>query len=103
MTAVLAAETDQPTEPTEIQTARRALRELPVELDRVLAAIRAGMDPDLATSTTKQIQRELAAARATITTWEHEDQHAQPLSAADIAWALDHAGADLVAAWWLVP
>lgn len=42
-----------------------ALRELPVELDRV-AAIRAGMDPDLATVTTKQIQRELAAAEVTI-------------------------------------
>ena len=90
--AVLAAETDHPAEPTEIQTARRALRELPMELDRVLAAIRAGMDPDLATSTTKQIQRELAAAQATIATWEHEHQHAQPLSAEDIHQALDHAG-----------
>lgn len=90
--AVLAAETDQPAEPTEIQTARRALRELPVELDRVLAAIRAGMDPDLATSTTKHIQRELAAGRATITTWEHEHQHAEPLSAEDIHQALEHAG-----------
>jgi len=89
--AVLAAETDQPAEPTEIQTARRAMRELPVELDRVLAAIRAGMDPDLATSTTKQIQRELAAAQATIATWEHEHLHAQPLSAEDIHQALEHA------------
>ncbi len=83
MAAVLAAETDQPAEPTEIRTARRALRQLPVELDRVLAAIRAGMDPDLATATTttttKQIQRELAAVQATIATWEHEHQHAQPL------------------------
>ena len=90
--AVLAAEADQPAEPTEIQAARRALRELPVELDRVLAAIRAGMDPDLATSTTKQIQRELAAAQAAITTWEHEHQHAQPLSAEDIHQAIEHAG-----------
>ena len=90
--AVLAAETDQPAEPAEIQTARRASRELPVELDRVLAAIRAGMDPDLATSTTKQIQRELTAAQATITTWEHEHQRPQPLSAADVGRAPEHAG-----------
>lgn len=41
-----------------------------MELDRVLAAIRAGMDPDLATTTTRQIQRELAAAEATITSRE---------------------------------
>ena len=89
---MLSAETDQPAEPAEIQTARRALRALPMELDRVLAAIRAGMDPDLATSTTKQIQREVAAAQATIAAWEHEHQHAQPLSAEDIHQALDHAG-----------
>ncbi len=90
--AVLAAESDQPAEPTEIQTSRRALRELPVELDRVLAAIRSGMDPDLATSTTRQIQRELAAAGATVATWEDEHHHAQPLSAEDIQQALEHAG-----------
>ena len=90
--AVLAAEADKPTEPAEIQTARRALRELPVELDRVLAAIRAGMDPDLATSTTRQIQRELGAAGATVAAWEHEHQHAQRLCAADIHQALEHAG-----------
>jgi hypothetical protein len=66
------------------------LRELSVELDRVLAAIRAGMDPDLATTTTNQIQREFAAVQATITTWEHE--HAQPLSTEDIHQALEDAG-----------
>ena len=90
--AVLAAEADHPAEPAEIQAARRALRELPVELDRVLAAIRAGMDPDLATSTTRQIQRELTAAQTTIASWEDEHQHAQPLSAEDIHQALEHAG-----------
>ena len=46
-----------------------------MELDRVLAAIRAGMDPDLA-----------------IAAWEHEHQRAQPLSAEDIHQALEHAG-----------
>ncbi len=90
--AVLAAESDQPAEPTEIRTARRSSRDLPVELDRVLAAIRAGMDPDLATSTTRQIQRELAAAQATITAWEHDNQPTPPLNAEDIHQALEHAG-----------
>ena len=90
--AVLAAEADQPAEPAEIQTARRALRDLPVELDRMLAAIRAGMDPDLATSTTKQIQRELAAAQATIASLEHANQPSPPLTADDINRALGHAG-----------
>ena len=88
---VLAAEVDLPAEPAEIQAARSARRELPVELDRVLAAIRAGMDPDLATATTKQIQRDQERAQATITTWEHEHQYAQALSAEDIHQALEHA------------
>lgn len=65
--AVLDADTAAATEPPEVQTARRALRDLPGELDRVLAAIRAGMDPDLAIATTKQIQRDLAAADTTVT------------------------------------
>jgi len=90
--AVLAAESDVQPEPAEIQAAQRALRDLPVELDRVLAAIRAGMDPDLATATTKQIQREIAAAQATIAAWEHQHQPSRPLSADDINLALDHAG-----------
>ncbi len=92
VTAVLAAEADVQPEPAEIQAARRALRELPVELDRVLAAIRAGMDPDLATATTKQIQGEIAAAQATIAAWEPANQPSQPLSADDIDLALDNAG-----------
>ncbi len=67
--AVLAADATHAPEPPNVQAARRALRELPVELDRVLAAIRAGMDPNLAVITTKQIQRDLATAEATITAW----------------------------------
>ncbi len=90
--AVLDAEADQQPEPAEIQAARRALSSLPVELDRVLAAIRAGMDPDLATATTKQIQREMGAAQATLATWEHVNQPSRPLSTDDINLALDHAG-----------
>jgi len=56
LAAVLATDTDQPTEPPQIQAARKAVRDLPIELDRVLAAIRAGIYPELATKTTRQIQ-----------------------------------------------
>lgn len=52
--AVLAADTAHTPEPPEVQAARRALREPPVEFDRVLAAIRAGMDPDVTVLTTNQ-------------------------------------------------
>ncbi len=89
---VLAAEADVQPEPAEIQAAQRALRDLPVELDRVLAAIRAGLDPDLATATTKQIQRELGAAQAALAAWDREHQPSRPLLADDINLALDHAG-----------
>jgi site-specific DNA recombinase len=90
--AVLAADAEQPAEPAHIQASRRAIRELPVELDRVLAAIRAGMDPGLATKTTRQIQQDLAAAQATIATWEADHHRPDPLTSYDIATALDHAG-----------
>ena len=94
--AVLAADTAHAPEPPEVQAARRARWDLPVELDRVLAAIRAGMDPDLAVITTKQIQRDLAAAEATVTAWEHQHDDPAPLTADEIREALDHAG-DLAA------
>ena len=90
--AVLAAEAEQPPEPTHVQAARRALRDLPVELDRVLDAIRAGMDPQLATATTRKIQTELAAAESTLAAWDGEHDQGEPLTADDVATALDHAG-----------
>ena len=58
----------------------------------MLPAIRAGMDPVLATATTKQIQRELAGAEETIATWQAGPESVAPLTAADIHTALDHAG-----------
>jgi len=90
--AVLAADAQQAPEPAEVQAARRALRDLPVELDRVLAAIRAGMDPTLAAATTKQIQRDLAAAEGVLAASEHEHTALRPLTADQVAAALDHAG-----------
>jgi hypothetical protein len=90
--AVLAAEAQQPPEPAHVAAARRALRELPVELDRVLDAIRVGMDPQLATATTRKIQAELAAADAILSAWDAKHDRHEPLTADDIATALDHAG-----------
>lgn len=94
--AVLAADTAHAPEPPNVQAARRALRDLPVELDRVLTAIRAGMDADLAVITTKQIQRDLAAAESTISAWEQQHKMPAPLTADQLREALDHAG-DLAA------
>ena len=93
---MLAADATHAPEPPKVQAARRALRDLPVELDRVLAAIRAGMDPNLAVITTQQIQRDLAAAKATISAWEQQHDAPAPLTADDIREALGHAG-DLAA------
>lgn len=90
--AVLAADAERPAEPANVQQARRAQAELPVELDRIISAIRAGMDPDLATAATKQIQRDLAAAHATITAYELKNTKARTLTRDEITAALDHAG-----------
>lgn len=90
--AVLAADTDHEPEPAHVQTARRSLTQLAIELDRVLAAIRAGMDPDLAAGATKQIQRELAGAQAIVGEWDRNHRVERHLTAGEVAVALDHAG-----------
>lgn len=89
---VLAVDNCGEPEPPHVQTARRSLTQLAIELDRVLAAIRSGMDPDLATATTKQIQRELASAQATVDEWDRGHQTIDRLTANEVALALDHAG-----------
>ena len=90
--AILAADQQVVAEPTEITRARRRQQQLEVELDRMLAAIRAGMDPVLATGETRKIQAELTARTATVERWERS--HAQPaaLTAATVAAALTEAG-----------
>ena len=90
--SVLAADAAGSPERPEVRTARRALATLPVELDRVLAAIRAGMDANLAAATTKQIQLDLASAESTVIAWEQQHRTVRSLSASDVAAALDHAG-----------
>src|SRR5690606_29327735 len=89
---VLDADTAQVPEPPEVQAARRTRHDLPAELDRVLAAIRAGMDPTLAVGATKQIQHDLATAEAAIAAWEQQRDAPAPLTADEVREALDHAG-----------
>jgi hypothetical protein len=58
----------------------------------LVAAIRAGMDANLAAATTKQIQLDLAAAESTVIAWEQQHRTVRSLSAKDVGAALDHAG-----------
>jgi site-specific DNA recombinase len=90
--AVLEGDKRQEAEPADVRGARRALTTLSVELDRVLAAVRAGMDPDLAVSTTKRIQQELASAQAIVDEWDRGHQRERLLTTDEISLALDHAG-----------
>ena len=50
------------------------------------------MDPDLAVSTTKRIQQELASAQAIVGEWDRGHQRERVLTTEEISLALDHAG-----------
>ena len=78
-------------EPAPVKAAQRALRELPAELDRVLAAIRAGWTPP------RRRDHQPDPPRAHRRGGHDHDleagtERAAPLTAADIHTALDHAG-----------
>jgi site-specific DNA recombinase len=90
--AILAA--DQPTqgEPAAVTQARRRQQKLSKELDRLLAAIRAGMDPDLAVPETKKIQAELALLAAVIENSAGSSDLPAPLTEAEVRAALTEAG-----------
>lgn len=78
--AILEAEAGRGAEPDHVTAARRRQQRLATELDRMLAAIRAGMDPELAATETRKIQAELAAEQAHIVAWEKSGGSARPLS-----------------------
>lgn len=90
--AVLAADVPQVSEPTEISAARRRHRQLHTELNRMLAAIRAGMDPQLAATETRKIQAELADVTATINNWRAAQDRIVPLTESQVRQALGSAG-----------
>ena len=91
--AILAADEASAIEPAEVSRARLQVKRLETELDRLIGAIRAGMDPALAAPQTREIQGRIAEATSAIERWEHSHRRAEPLSEADIRAVLADAGA----------
>jgi len=79
-------------EPPAVARARRDAKRLATELDRLLAAIRAGLDPVLAAGETRKVQVELAVAEGVIRSWDAEADTARPLTHAQVFGALRTAG-----------
>lgn len=71
-------------EPLEVTRARHQESRLAVELNRVIAAIRAGMDPVLAAGQTREIQTGIATATSVVERWERSHERVVPLSEADV-------------------
>lgn len=92
VTAIVAADRSAEAEPAEVAGARRQSQRLEVELERMLAAIRAGMDPALAAGQTRNIQADIATARSVIEQWERSHRSAVPLKQCDVRDALTQAG-----------
>ena len=82
--AVLRADQEAGAEPAEVAAARRDIARLETELDRMLAAIRAGMDPAIAANETRKIQSGIVAAEAVVRQWEGSSETAAPLSEEDV-------------------
>lgn len=91
--AVLAADAASAAEPAHVAAARRRRLQLHTELDRMLAAIRAGLDPDLAAGETRKIQSDLVGTEATITDWENSNRRTIPLKDSEVRRAIGDAGA----------
>lgn len=72
--AILGADRETDPEPAAVERARRDVARLETELDRILAAIRAGMDPAIAARETRKIQGDIAAARAVLERWERSNE-----------------------------
>ena len=74
--------------PASVRQAQADSESLTVELDIIVAAIRAGMDPNLAVLATKDIQRKLAAANHTVDEWQTSGNTIAPLTEQEIFDAL---------------
>jgi site-specific DNA recombinase len=90
--AILAADDHGTPEPGEVTRARRQRESLRAELDHVLAAVRAGMDPALAATETRKIQGDIARADSIVGRWERNTDRPAPLSETDVRAALASAG-----------
>ncbi|GEM_PF-6812284 len=69
--SIIAADRESHTERPQVANARLQVQRLETELDRLIAAIRAGMDPALAAPQTGEIQGRIAQARSLI---EHSER-----------------------------
>ncbi len=90
--AILTADRAASPEPAEVTRARRQQERLRVELDRILAAIRAGMDPELAAGETRKIQADIATAGAVVDRWEKTADRVAPLTEAAVRAVIADAG-----------
>ena len=82
--SILEADNRAEAEPAEVTQARQSRRRLEIELDRLIAAIRAGMDPKLAAPQTRAVQARIEAANSTIQQWGSSNQRVAPLLEADV-------------------
>jgi site-specific DNA recombinase len=91
LASILDADTKADAEPSEVARARQQHHRLQVEMDRVFAAIRAGVDPTVAAAQTREIQSGIATASAAIERWERSQQRTAPLTEADVRAVLTEA------------
>lgn len=89
---ILAADRHAQAEPADVKQARRQQKRLQQELDRLVAAIRAGMDPTLAAPETRRIQAEITNAALAVSEWERSNRRPGGLTEAQIRAALTEAG-----------
>jgi hypothetical protein len=82
-------------EPGEVIKARDDRHRLQAELDRIITAIRAGMDAKLAVAQTRELQTRIETAAATIERWERSAERGPSLTESQVRDVLAES-ADLV-------
>jgi site-specific DNA recombinase len=82
--SIIKADEHAEAEPAEVTQARHNRHRLQTELDRLIAAIRAGMDPQLAALQTREVQSRIATADSAIERWERSNQRIAPLHERDV-------------------
>jgi hypothetical protein len=82
--SIVEADNRAEAEPAEVTQARQSRHRLEIELDRLIAAIRAGMDPKLAAPQTREVQARSEVANSTIQRWGRSDPRVAPLIDADV-------------------
>ena len=78
------ADDEADTEPADVARARNREHRLAVALDRMLDAVRAGMDPTLVAGRTRKIQTDIMTARSIIERWARSHDRPTQLGEADL-------------------